>query len=288
MASPFRFRRSLLYVPGDRPDRMRKAIGLAADSVVFDLEDAVGPAAKPNARGTVKSAVALARTERPSGAARTTPEICVRVNAVGSEWHTEDLAMVAAARPDAVVLPKAERADDVRELASRLHGLPLIVLIETAEGVLNAAKIAKSTPQMSAVVFGSEDFAADVGLVRTRSNVEVLYARSRVALAAAAARIQAIDQVFVDYKDPEGLHREAVEGRGLGYAGKQVIHPDQLEPVHRAFTPGKEEAERALRLVEAAEKAGGAAFGFEGRMIDRPLVEQARRIAALARHAGVL
>lgn len=283
-----RFRRSLLYVPGDRPDRMRKAMGLPADSVVFDLEDAVAPAAKANARNTVKSAVGLARTDRPSGAARATPEICVRVNPVGTEWHDEDVAMVVAARPDAVVLPKAERAEDVRELGAKLHGMPLIVLVETAEGVLQAASIAKSAQSLVAVVFGSEDFAADVGLVRTRGNTEVLYARSRVALAAAAARIQAIDQVYVDYKDPEGLHREAAEGRGLGFVGKQIIHPDQIEPVHRAFTPSKEEAEKAQRLLDAAEKAGGAAFGFEGRMIDRPLVEQAKRVVGLARHAGVL
>lgn len=281
-----RFRRSLLYVPGDRPDRMRKAMRLPVDSFVLDLEDAVAPAAKENARRTVAGFVhnALhsewAREERP--------ELCVRVNPVGSEWHDADVRMVAEGKPDTIVLPKAERPEDVRDLAARLPGVPLIVLLETAEGILQAGKIAKSTPQLAAVVFGSEDFAADVGLVRTRANTEVLYARSRVSLAAAAARVAAIDQVFVDYKDADGLHREAVEARGLGFAGKQIIHPDQIEPVHRAFTPGQDEAERALRLLEAAEKAGGAAFGFEGRMIDRPLVEQARRVVALARHARVL
>ncbi|MHB8585385.1 MAG: HpcH/HpaI aldolase/citrate lyase family protein [Thermoplasmatota archaeon] len=279
-----RIRRSFLYTPGDRPDRMAKAATLAADSVVFDMEDAVAPASKAAARthvaGAVKAAMALAKH----------PEICVRVNPAGGRYHEDDVKAVATMGAEAVVLPKAENPEDVRRLAHAVAGTPLIILIETAKGYLRAEALA-SCDQVAAIVFGSEDFAASVGMVRTIANTEILVPRATIAITAAACGIAAIDQVFIDFKDTAGLEREAREGRGLGYTGKQIIHPSQIDPVHRAFTPTKDQADRALALLEAARKAGvedGGVFAYEGKMIDRPLVEQARQQVDLARHAGIL
>jgi citrate lyase subunit beta/citryl-CoA lyase len=264
---------------------MRKAVALGADSIVFDLEDAVAPASKAAARAAVAEAV------REATEAARRPEVCVRVNPPRTGFHADDVRAVAKMAPDAVVVPKAERADDIAAVASALRpGTPVIVLIETARGLLAAESIAR-VEGVEALVFGSEDFAASAGLVRSKSNVELLVPRSTVAIVAAAYGRTAIDQVYVDYQDAPGLERESREGRALGYRGKQIIHPSQIEPVHRAFSPSKPDAEAALRLLEAAEKAGigeGGVFAYEGRMVDRPLVEQARQTVALARHAGIL
>lgn len=283
-------RRSVLFTPGDREDRMLKALTLGADTVCFDLEDAVGPESKETARQLVAKtldAVPKAGAER-----------CVRINALqGDEWRS-DLAVVMAARPDAVMVPKAEDPSAVARLSQEMTaeevgaGVPpgstrLLLIIETALGVLKAHEVGVAAGnRLGALLFGAEDLAADAGLIRTRESVEVLYARSRVALSAAALRVGAIDQVYVDFKDAAGLEQEARAARVLGYGGKMAIHPDQLAPIHRAFTPTAAEIDRARRLMEAA-KAHTGVFRFEGRMIDAPLLLQAQRVVRLAQRAGL-
>ncbi len=289
-----RLRRSMMFTPGTAGDRIAKAIERGeADMVVADLEDAVPPDAKAAARETVRDAL-RERTD----AAR--PERCVRVNAWSSGRVAEDLAVVMAARPHAVVLPKAERAAHVEAMDALLlreerrvgvapGSTALILLIETAAGVLTSERLAHASPRVSALAFGAEDLAADAGLRRTREGTEILYARSHVALAAASARIDAIDQVFVDLDDLEGLAREARMARSLGYGGKMVLHPRQIAPVHDAFTPSAAEVEAAHRLVAAADAKGAGEGGvllFEGRMVDVPLIGQARRVLAQAEAAG--
>ena len=286
---PVDVRRSVLFTPGDREDRMLKALALGADTVCFDLEDAVAPEQKEAARGIVAR---LLRDVPRAGCER-----CVRINALqGDEWRS-DLAVVMQARPDAVMVPKAEdptavarlsqeMAEEERAAGAQPGSTRLLLIVETALGVLKAHEVGMAAGQrLGALLFGAEDLAADAGLVRTRESVEVLYARSHVALAAAALRVGAIDQVFVDFKDPAGLEGEARFARVLGYSGKMAIHPDQLAPIHRAFTPSPQEVERAARLLEAARAHGGGVFRFEGRMIDAPLLLQARRVVGLAERA---
>lgn len=271
---------------------MVKALTLGADTVCFDLEDAVAPANKEVARQTVVKVL--------QGGAPTTSERCVRINALqGDEWR-RDLQVVMNATPQTIMVPKAEDPMAIIRLSQELleeearvgihpNQTRVLLIFETARGVLRSLDVATAAGQrLAGVLFGAEDLAADAGLIRTRESAEVLMARSHVALTAAALGVPATDQVFVDIKDLAGLEAEARAGRMLGYAGKMAIHPDQLAPIHRAFTPTTAEVERALRLLAAAQASGGGAFAFEGRMIDAPLVAQAERVARTARRAGML
>lgn len=284
-------RRSVLFTPGDREDRMLKALTLGADTVCFDLEDAVAPQAKEVARASVARVLAAVPSS-PS-------ERCVRINALqGDEWRS-DLAVAIPARPDAIMVPKAEDpaaiarlSQEVAEEEARaaIHpgSIRFLLIFETARGVLRSLDVAAAAgPRLGGMLFGAEDLAADAGIIRTRESVEVLMARSHVALTAAAMRVPATDQVFVDIKDLAGLEAEARQARVLGYSGKMAIHPDQLAPIHRAFTPTTAEVERALRLLGAAQGQQGV-FVFEGRMIDAPLVQQAQRVVKVAQRAGLV
>jgi citrate lyase beta subunit len=301
-------RRSVLFTPGDNEARMAKALGLGADTVCFDLEDAVAPANKEAARHAVVRA--LQASPRVSGAGRAAgasasnpldgPERCVRINALqGDEWR-RDVQVVMDAHPDAIMIPKAEDETAIARLSaelgeeeSRVGMRPgqtkFLLIFETARGVLRSLDVASAAGQrLAGVLFGAEDLAADAGILRTRESAEVLMARSHVALAAAACRVPACDQVFVDIKDAAGLETEARQARVLGYSGKMAIHPDQLAPIHRAFTPSPQEVERALRLLQAAQAAGGGVFAYEGRMIDQPLLTQAERVVRTAQRAGLV
>ncbi len=270
-------RRSVLIAPGDNEGRARKCLTGAADVAVLDLEDGVAPDRKKEARVTVERVFAEVRGT-PG------PERCIRVNAPGSEHHAADMALVARVRPEAVVIPKAEDPRKVRAVAARLpKGTALHLVLESGMGVLNARDLACASPRVELLAFGAEDLAADIGARRTPSSLEVLYARSHVALVAGTFRVASVDQVYVNYKDLDGLRHECEEARNLGYRGKLCIHPDQVPVVHSVFTPSPEEVERARRIVEASGKSGGGAFGFEGRMIDRPLVEQARYVLEVAK-----
>lgn len=287
---------------------MAKALALDADTLCFDLEDSVAPAAKETARQAIAKLL--------QAAPRSQAERCVRINALQSDEWRRDISVVMQAQPDALMIPKAEDPAAVARLSQELAeeesrvGLHpgatrFLLIVETARGVLRALDVATAAgPRLSGVLFGAEDLAADVGLVRTRDSVEVLVARTQVALTAAATRVGAIDQVFVDIKDLAGLEAEARAARVLGYTGKMAIHPDQLAPIHRAFTPTREEIERALRLLHAAQAHAAAAsapgpshegapvlpgaFAFEGRMIDAPFLAQAQRVVRTAQRAGIL
>jgi citrate lyase beta subunit len=216
--------------------------------------------------------------------------------------EAEDLAAVLPHRPDGIVIPKVERGEQVAWVseqiaaAERAHGWPpgsirLIAIIESALGVVNLREIAEGHPRLDALVFGAEDFAANVGATRTRAGWEVFYARSAVVTHAAAFGLQAIDMVYVNYKDTVNLKIEALQGAQMGFSGKQIIHPNQVAPVQEAFTPKEEEIAYARRVVEAFEAAqseGAGAFGLDGVMIDMPLVKAARNVLERARAAGKL
>lgn len=272
-------RRSVLFTPGDRPEMMRKALESGADAVVFDLEDAVSPDRKPVAREAVGDLLADPEIDRDGG-----PEICVRVE---SGRATKDVEAVTGpgGEFDTVVLPKVAGADEVDEvgefLAERGSEAGVLALIETARGVLAAHEIA-AHDRTAALIFGAEDLAADLGASRTSEGTEVLYARQRVVLAASAYGRSAIDTVYTDFGNGEGLHAEAEAARRLGYDGKLAIHPDQIGPIHDAFQPDPDELEWAQRVLEAEREAESAVFEADGEMIDAPLLARAERIVELA------
>jgi citrate lyase beta subunit len=292
------FRRSLLFMPADSMRKIEKAAQLETDCVVMDLEDAVAPGSKALARLTAVEALRALDFGRR--------EKLIRLNPIQSEYFLDDVNATIAAKPDGYVIPKVQTPSDLHQaqqlIAHLAHeqglaegAMRLLVIIETAQGVMNLREIAREGAQsgapLAALIFGADDYAADVGAQRTREGVEVLFARSAVVAAAAANRLQAIDIVFFDLEDLPGLEAECRFGRQLGYTGKMVIHPRQLEIVNRVFAPSAEEIAHAQRIVQAAREhaaRGVGAFALDGRMVDGPIVKQAETVLAQARAAGSL
>ncbi len=265
--------RSMLFVPGNRPDLAAKAPRSGPDVVVLDLEDAVPPAAKADARDSVRQAAAELAGVVP---------VCVRVNPPATPWFADD---VAALPPDlaAVVVPKLESATQVAEVAGALGKLPVVAGLETVRGVADAREVLQ--PAVAACYFGAEDYVADLGGVRTAGSAEVAWARSYVAVAARLAGIPALDMVTIDFHDHDRFTAEAREARTLGYAGKLCIHPAQVPLSHEAFRPTDDEIDWAERLLAAFEAAGGDTIAFEGQMVDEVVAARARAIVAAAAKA---
>ena len=277
-----RARRALLYMPGSDWRKIEKAAALEVDAICMDLEDGVAPEQKEAARAMVARALGdLDFGEK---------ERLVRVNAVGSGLEGDDLAAVLPAAPDGIVLPKASSAEDVGVVNRAIEGagqegMALLAQIESALGVVNLKEIAASGGALQALIFGAEDYAADVGAKRSTEADEVLYARSAVVAHAAAFGLQAIDMLWTDYEDQAGLRKLAKQGAGLGYEGMQIIHPDQIEVVQAVFTPSGGEIAQARRVLEgyeAAKAEGRGAFGLDGKMVDMPMVRAAERVLARA------
>lgn len=271
--------RSLLFAPGNRAEVLAKLPRSGPDGVVLDLEDAVPADAKAEARGIVARAAAALRDGHPGLA------IHVRVNAVPSEWFADDMAQALIPGITGVVVPKLESAEQVTAVAialdeQGLDDLTIVAGLETAAGVARAEEVLAG-PRVPVGYFGAEDYVADLGGVRTAEGTEVLYARSRVALAARLTGTLAIDQVVTDLTDEDRFRADAAVGRSLGYRGKLCIHPAQVAWSHEAFTPSADERDRARRLLDAydaAVAAGFAAIAFDGQMVDEPLARQARTL----------
>jgi citrate lyase subunit beta-like protein len=284
-------RRALLYVPGDDRHKIEKALTFGVDCICLDMEDGVAPSRKAAAR--VEIAKALKELEFG------TSERLARINHVGSGLENDDIQAALQGHPDGILIPKIEElgqiqwASEIIESAELDHNWPvnsirLLVDVETARGILNLKDFA-SHPRLDALIFGGEDFAVSVGATRTPEAVELLYARQAVLTAAAANGLQAIDIVTIDFTDIQAVRREAEFGAGLGYTGKQIIHPNQVEPVQRAFTPDDQAIADARRIVEgfaASERAGKGAFALDGKMIDKPLVRNAEKVLERATAAG--
>ena len=286
-------RRALLYMPGDDWKKITKSLTLGVDCICMDMEDGVAVNRKAGARATIAKAL----QELDFGKS----EKLARINSVGSGWEKDDIAAVLPHHPDGIVIPKIESLDQIKwgseiiEAAELRYGWPInsvrmLVGVETAKGILNLKEIA-SHPRLDAIIFGGEDFAASVGATRSRDATELLYARQAVVVACAAFGLQAIDIVTIDFKNLEVVRAEAEFGARLGYSGKQIIHPAQVEPVQSAFTPNDEAIAYAKRIVEsfeASQKEGRGAFALDGKMIDMPLLKNARKVLERARAAGRL
>ncbi|WP_439026177.1 HpcH/HpaI aldolase/citrate lyase family protein [Haloarchaeobius sp. DT45] len=276
-------RRSVMFSPGDRPELMRKAPATGADTIIFDLEDAVAPQRKAEAREAVRELLADPEFDPEC-------EVCVRVNPHGEGMEPDVEALAGDLRLDALMLPKATGATDVDRLADAFEGPtpPVLALVESAAGVLAAADIA-SADATDALVFGAEDLSADIGATRTSEGTEVLYAREKVVVAAAAHDIDAIDTVYTDFSDSAGLADETDFAIQLGYDGKMAIHPSQVPVINDAFTPSDDRIEWAQAVIDAkaaADAEGRGVFQVDGEMIDAPLIAQAERVLERAEAAG--
>lgn len=261
--------RTLLFVPADRPERVAKALASGADAVIVDLEDAVRPERKEEARAQLAALLAGA------GEARR----IVRVNDPATEAGRLDLEAAAAAGAEAAMVPKASRATVATATAA---GVPVVALVESAAGLREAGDVA-ATDGVIALALGNVDLGAELGLRPLPNGEELLHARSSLVLAVAASGLPALDGVFLDPADADGLRAEAERARALGFHGKLCIHPSQLEPVRRAFAPSAEELERARRALAAyADGAEPGAIVLDGRMVDEAVLRDARRLLAEA------
>ena len=267
-SSPLRVR-SLLFVPGSRPDMVAKLARFAPDVAVVDLEDAVAADGKTDAREKTVAAVA----ELPPGPMR----VLIRINPPGTSWHAADLEAAAGSRAHGVVVPKADSAQQVAAVRAALPPDAVVVAgIETGLGVADARSIVAGA---SACYFGAEDYIADLGGRRSAANTEVLYARSQVVLAARLAGVPAIDQAVMVLDDASVFAADARQGADLGYVGKICIHPRQVAWAHDAFTPGAQEVARARAVLAAA--TGGVTV-VDGQMVDDVHLKLARAVLARA------
>ena len=289
-----RARRALLYMPGDDEHKIKKAAELAVDSVVLDLEDSVSMSCKNTARDMV--AKSLAELDFMGS------ERLVRINPFSSGLAEGDLEMVLPSQPDGILLSKTKTAEDVQKLSKILtdfekeqgweyNSISILAIIENAMGIINLKEIAQADSRLHALICGGEDLATDINAVRTRAGWELFFARSAVVLYAGAFNLQAIDMVTTDFSDAHALEEEALQSLKMGFSGKQIIHPNQIEPVQRAFTPDDDEIAYALQLIEKFEesdKNGQAAFALDGVMVDLPVIIRAQRLLKRARAAGKL
>ncbi len=280
--------RSLLYVPGISEKMILKARDSAADAVILDLEDAIAPEQKAEARAVVARAI----REIDFGA----KEVYVRINSLAGEWGIEDARAVAGGGPRGIVIPKAESVDEVTSVAPMLHsgyGKPagrLLCLIETPRGVYAARALAEADEEVVGLIFGAADLSRELGATLGEDEEEVLFARSQVLLAARAAGVAAYDSPHFTIDDPAGLRRRSQAARNLGYDGKTLIHPGQIEIVNEVFAPTPEQISHARRVVAAMEAAHAAGRGvvlLDGRMIDQVHLSAARKLLARIRHFPV-
>jgi citrate lyase subunit beta/citryl-CoA lyase len=259
-----RVARSYLFVPGDRPERFDKACAAGADAVIVDLEDAVAPERKDAARAQVAAWLSPARP------------VWVRINALPTRWAADDLALVERPGCAGIVLPKAEAIDPAFVTRLVRAGRPLLPLIESAAGFDRLRAIA-TTPGVQRLLFGSIDFALDLGIAG--DDDALLAFRSQLVLASRLAALQPpVDGVCIALDDTARLHAEALRARRLGFGGKLCVHPQQVATVNAAFLPAAAEVAWALRVVQAAAAAAGGAVAVDGVMVDRPLLLRAQAI----------
>lgn len=286
-------RRSLLFLPGNNPGMLQSASILGADGVILDLEDAVNINEKDAARTLVREAM---KTMDFSGC-----ELIVRINPMDSCFGETDIREIAPLKPDTLLLAKADE-EAVKKASTLLDtiemeegieigAIKLMALIESAYGVENVYSIINSSKRVNGVLFGAEDYTADLGIKRTKLGEEIFYARNKIATACKAKRISAIDTPFTDTDDAEGLLKDTLKGKSLGMTGKAAINPRQIEIIHEAYAPSKEEVNHALRVLRAVEKAeaeGLGVFSLDGKMVDAPIIARAQNTLNLARVLGLV
>ena len=285
------FIRTALFVPANRPDRIDKAVNTPADAVIVDLEDAVPPALKAEARPVVREKIQK----------HNTPRLLVRVNALDTEFVQADLDELVVEGLGCIIFPKMEKPEHLRKAnqllsdAEARNGIPagavsMIALIESALGVENAFRIISgktNADRLFTAAFGAADFTLDMGIEMTKTGAEIAFPRARLAVACRAAGVEPpIDTPYmIDLKDPEALEADAKRAKQLGFQGKLCIHPNQVEICNKIFSPTDKDIEQAHKIVDAfkeAEAAGTGVLQVDGKFIDLPLVKQAQRVLKIA------
>ncbi len=273
-------RRSVLYMPGANARAMEKARDLACDAIIFDLEDAVAPDAKETARAQVEAAI------RAGGYGYR--ELIVRVNGLDTPWARADLAAVARLEIDAVLLPKIESASQVRaciELLAATPALPLWVMIETPRGVLSIEPILAGEPRVAVAVMGTSDLVKELRARHTDDRRAVLPSLAHCVLAARACNRVVLDGVHLDFRDAESFTRACVQGRDLGFDGKTLIHPSQIDIANSVFGPSHDEVDQARQIIDAwdiAQRAGKGVAVVNGRLVENLHASEAARTLAFA------
>jgi len=290
----YKLRRSLLYVPGNMPSMLQNIPLFQCDAVQIDLEDAVPLSEKDAARILVRRFLDNYKNRNK--------EILVRINGLDTKWALDDLKTVLPAIPDGIRLPKADSPEIVEhldtmlteyeeELGLQVGFFKILPSIETAEGVLNAPKTARASTRLIGLAFGAEDYTATMEINRTKTGEELFNARMNVLWGAKAAGIQAIDSIFADVNDMESLRKETELIKKLGFTGKCMINPRQIDIIHDVFAPKQEEVDYALEVIEAIKRAremGTGVISLKGKMIDRPVVVRAARVLNTARAHGMV
>ncbi|MCG8483762.1 MAG: citrate (pro-3S)-lyase subunit beta [Clostridia bacterium] len=288
-----RLRRTMLYVPGNNPGMIRDAHIYGSDSIMFDLEDSVSINEKDAARFLVYSALETIDYGRS--------EVVVRINGLDTPFGKEDVKAMVSVKPDIIRLPKTEKPEDIiqideligeleAEIGIEVGTIKLMAAVENALGAINAYQIASASKRLVGIAIGAEDFVTDLKTTRSLDGIELLTARSMILFAARAAGIDAIDTVFSDVNDEEGFEKEVRLIKQLGFDGKSIINPRQIEIIHRIFTPTEEEINKSMRIIQAikeAESRGSGVVNLDGKMIDKPIVQRAQRIIDLADAARV-
>jgi citrate lyase subunit beta/citryl-CoA lyase len=286
-----------MFVPGHRQKMIDKALGLNADAIMLDIEDGVAPNEKDAARKNIGDS--LGRAKAPG-----TPARYVRINAIGHARMDADLEAVVRPGLEGLVCPKVDTAEEVRKVDAILNEkepqnnlakgrVKLLIAVESPRGLLNAPAIAAASPRIVGIIFGAEDFGREIGLptVREGEARDLIYARSAIVIAAASAHVQAVDGVWVDLNDSQGLLDFAKQSRQLGFSGMSCIHPSQVDAINKTFSPTAEEIDYCQKVLQAFEEAnarGDGSIAFGGQLIDRPIIERARRTLDMAKSLGMI
>ena len=282
MSTNLRPRRSVLYMPAANERALEKAKAIPADALIFDLEDAVAPDAKAEARERACAMFA--------GGGYGNREITIRANGIGTPWHDDDLAAIAAAGPDGIVIPKVNSAEEVRAIEAALerHGAPdrtkIWAMLETPVAMLHAEEICGASERLAVLVMGTNDLAKELHAKRVPDRSPLMGGLYLSLLAARATDKVILDGVFNDIKDEAGFAAECAQGRAMGFDGKTLIHPSQVDGCNAAFSPEDDEIDLAVRIISAfeeAERDGRGVVTVDGRMIENLHVDEARRVLAI-------
>jgi citrate lyase subunit beta/citryl-CoA lyase len=289
MATISRPRRSVLYMPGSNQRALEKARTLAADGLILDLEDAVAPEAKEEARANVVAAV------QAGGYGKR--ELLVRVNGLATPWGQADVAAAARSGADAILIPKVESADTVRQVEQIMlaNGAPetmaIWCMMETPRGILKAEEIAGATPRLGGFVMGTSDLAKDLHCAHTRERLPMITSLGLCLLAARAWGLAIVDGVYLDLNDDEGFEYSCRQGLELGFDGKTLIHPKTIDAANRVFAPSEKEVEWSRKIIAAHAEAAAEGKGVvvvDGKLVENLHVENARRVVGLAEQIGAL
>lgn len=285
-------RRSMLFMPGNNPGMLVSADILGADSIIYDLEDAVSLEEKDSARTLVRNALSFLKF--------THSEITIRINPIDSPYWEEDLEAIIPVLPDGIVIPKAsvdavhsveQKINEIKKAHNITKNFSFLMLVESARGIMDVNSIAKASSLIQGLLLGGEDYSVDMGIQRTRLSKELEYARFSLTTAAHAYGLDSLDTPFTDVEDFEGLRLDTAFSKSIGFSGRLVINPRQVEEIHKIFSPSSAEIERAEAILQAAEEAkqkGLGVFSFKGKMVDLPVIKRAQALYDSAKNWGLI